>query len=160
MTKKFLTIILMTILTVSVFAQDNEMAEDINKSRVLTEKEITFKEKVLDKKKIDIANGDAMKQLFKRYIGAGVSLVVVGSIFDWAGLSIMASCLGTMYSYGDRSWLDDYGPILSWAILYVGAIAGPILWLIGAIITPLCAIPFIRAGRSASVYRKSTGNFI
>ena len=50
MTKKFLTIILMTILTVSVFAQGNETTEDTNKNRALTEKEIKFKEKVLDKK--------------------------------------------------------------------------------------------------------------
>ena len=46
MSKKFLAIILMTVLAVSVFAQENETAGNTNKSSALTEKEIKFKEKV------------------------------------------------------------------------------------------------------------------
>ncbi len=169
MTKKFLAIILMMFLAVSVFAQENETTENTNKSHELTEKEIKFKEKILDKNNIDPSDKEQMYKQFKKHLTAGIVqvaisealLIPLGTVFvALTTLDILRDTLGydtigaTRYNNGKWSWYN--GPSFGSGSFILLPISATML-LVGLIIDPLSAIHFIRAGRTYSIYRKTTG---
>ena len=200
MSKRFLAVILMMILTISAFAQESDAVSKSNSHRELTQQEMKFKETVLDKKNINPADEWAMEKLWKGYLAMGISGAVVGGGLLLTGGIVMAVTTANVYngidSYGDYSlasnykrWYRDqynktptsyysttgdssyvYDPMYAYyERLYwhgqsaligmiVGAAIGSVLMTAGCIITPvLCAVGFSRMAKTASIYRKTTG---
>ncbi|MBR6200211.1 MAG: hypothetical protein IKQ61_08125 [Spirochaetales bacterium] len=168
MSKRFLAVILMMILTISAFAQESDATSQSGK--VLTDKEVKFKEKILDKNGIDPSNKEQMHKQFKKHLTAGIVqaavsealLIPLGSVFTvLTTLNILYDTIGYDDPYGNsRRWngkLAWYrGPFFGNGSYILLPIAVSML-LVGLIIDPLSAIHFIRAGRTYSIYKKTTG---
>ena len=103
----------------------------------MTRKEEIFRDTyIIDKWGIDPDSEDDMRYYYKKHVGGGVALAVVGGVFVLGG-TIQIACL--FMTSG------------------ITAITGSIMAAGGLTMLPLCSIPFIFASRIASVYRKTTG---
>ena len=164
MSKRFLAVILMMILTISAFAQESDATSQSGK--VLTDKEVKFKEKILDKNGIDPSNKEQMHKQFKKHLTAGIVqaavsealLIPLGSVFTvLTTIDILRGTIG-YDSDGRRNGKFAWYPVPSFGngsyILLPIAVS---MLLVGLIIDPLSAIHFIRAGRTYSIYKKTTG---
>ena len=113
----------------------------------LTDKEQTFiAEKLYGKWNVNPTDKAAMKQTFNKNLAAAITLAAVGTVSQIAGAAVMGGLMPLGFGY--------YG---SFALLLIGATVGANLLVAGLIIGPLCAIGFVNAGRTGSIYKKTTG---
>ncbi len=125
-------------------SEDDSYDDDYRPSRSrgskrsrMTRKEEIFRDTyIIDKWGIDPDSEDDMRYYYKKHVGGGVALAVVGGVFVLGG-TIQIACL--FMTSG------------------ITAITGSIMAAGGCTMLPLCSIPFIFASRIASVYRKTTG---
>ena len=103
----------------------------------MTRKEEIFRDTyIIDKWGIDPDSEEDMRYYYKKHVGGGIALAVVGGTFAFSGIVC------------EMMWMG---------ISSVAGIAGIPLLITGCIIAPFCSIPFCFASRIASVYRKTTG---
>jgi hypothetical protein len=106
------------------------------RSRMSRKEEIFRDTYIIDKWGIEPDSEEDMRYYYKKHIGGGVALAVVGGVFTFSGIMLLG-----MF------------PVI-WE---VGLVAGSVVLVGGCTMLPLCSIPFIFASRIASVYRKTTG---
>ena len=106
------------------------------RSRMSRKEEIFRDTYIIDKWGIEPDSEEDMRYYYKKHIGGGVALAVVGGVFTFSGIMLLG-----MFPF----------------LFEASLVAGPVVLAGGCTMLPLCSIPFIFASRIASVYRKTTG---
>ena len=139
------------------FAEGGEYNPDdiqsIDPNKPLTDKEQKFiAEKLHGKWHVNPSDKAAMKKTFFNNLAAGIALGVVGTTLQSVGAGVMGGLMSSAPYYGS----DGYYHIDT-VKLIVGAVVGANILTAGTIIGPLCAVPFVYAGHTGNIYKKTTG---
>jgi hypothetical protein len=132
--------------------QSPAMDFSINRNATLREWEEYFIEKdFLGKWGIDPRDTPQVYKKYKKYLGGGVSMVVVGSILGVGGIAMMGAGFGNAYN---AAFKLDYGVVAG------GLIAGSfgsIFLIAGLVLAPLAAKPLGLASKIKTIHRIVTG---
>ena len=136
--------------------------QSVDPNKPLTDKEQKYiAEKLVGKWNVNPTDKAAMKKTFFNNLAAGIALGTVGTVLQCVGAGIMGGLMSSApqvrqrKDYSTDEYYTDY--YLDPVFMIVGGVVGGNLLTAGTIIGPLCAVPFVYAGRTGNIYKKTTG---
>ena len=137
--------------------------QSVDPNKPLTDKEQKYiAEKLVGKWNVNPTDKAAMKKTFFNNLAAGIALGTVGTVLQCVGAGIMGGFMSSApqvrqrKDYSTDEYYTDY--YLDPVFMIVGGVVGGNLLTAGTIIGPLCAVPFVYAGHTGNIYKKTTGS--